>query len=276
MRFLSLRLAQFFLPAPIAVVLGLLAGCATTDYVRSAQHAFDRALRMEPPTAFFGPVLARACGEAVIPEPSALVRPYYLQMVSFVESVTPRGAESLRRAGLLGEAYVLEALAQWRLGRLEAARKASASARESRQEALDERERALFRALDGVLALEAALAARNAKAPWPAIFGLVGGPGGAWRALGDARAEVGRATALGGELLQARLAAFKVLKDAREQASSGSAAWPPADEEAWLRLRAEAQIELQELAAFATKDEAAHARLVRRWQLLCGLDAPVR
>jgi hypothetical protein len=257
-------------------VLCVLAGCTTTDFVRSAQHSFDRALRMEPATAFLGPVLARARGDATIPEPSAQVRPHYLTMISSLESITPRGAERLRREGMLGEAYVLKSLAQWRLGRLEAARVSSRMARDSRQEALDERERALFQALDGVLKLEAALAAEKAGASWATVFDLIGGQNGAWRALGDARTEIGSGTALGAELLQARLAAFKVLKDAREHQAASAPATSAETEEAWLRLRAEAQVELGELAALPAIDAAAHDRLVRQWQVLCGLDAPVR
>lgn len=262
----------------LPVVLGLailLAACSTTDMVRNAQHTFDRALRKEPPSAFFGPVLARARGEAVIPEAPPQIRQHYFSIIAYLEGLTPEREEELRRTGMLGEAFVLKALAQWRLGRLDRAREATLRATASRQEALDVRERTLFHAMQGVLQIDAAWSAAKAGRDYEAIFELIGGPNGAWRALGTARRGAPRGAMLYAELLETRLAAFQILHQARSRRPA-DAAEPEASREAWARLRAEAQIELNEFAALETGDTARHTARVRQLQLACDLDLPVR
>jgi hypothetical protein len=251
-------------------------GCSTTSTVQSAQHAFDRALRVEPPSAFFGPMLARAAGDTAIPALPPAAKQHYLSIILYLEGLSPRGEDELRREGLLGEAHVLRGLAQWRLGRLAAARTSVASARSSQQDALDQRERVLFRALEGALQLDAASTAAAAGESYEKVFALIAGPDGAWRAFGNARSELGTGSSLRHEVLQSRLAAFKVAKDARERLGNPPPAESPEAAEAWSRLRAEAQIELAEFAALPSDDAGAHSQLARKWQLLCGLDSPMR
>lgn len=256
----------------VFAALSGMAGCATSDSVRAAQHSFDRALRIEPATAFFGPALARVAGDTAVTPLSAQTRQHYLAIIASLEGLTARGQEDLRREGLMGEAFVLKALANWRLGRLERARAAATQARASGQDALDERERSLFAAMEGVLQIEAASRALQAGASYEVVADLILGPNGAWRLLGAARAEVPRGSPLHATLIETRLAAYKVLKDARERTPLPDAS-PPG--EAWARLRAEAQVELREFAAHPVGDAADHAAEVRRWQLRCGLEAIV-
>jgi hypothetical protein len=260
----------------LSAIALVLTGCASRDSVRSAQGSFARALRTDQPTAFFGPVLARARGDATVPAPSPQVRQHYLAMLASLEAITPRGEEALRRDGLLGEALVLQALAQWRLGRLDRARTAATKARGSGQEALDQQVRALFRGLEGVLQLETALTMVGSSADYDTVFQYISGPSGAWRLLGDARAEAGRGSDLTSVLMEARLAALKTLKDSRDHALASGAGLSPTAQEAWSRLRAEGQVELTEFAALPVANPVAHAATVRQWQVLCGLDPPVR
>lgn len=269
--------ARPFLPAAAAFAgaLAFLAGCASGDYLRAAQSAFERSLRVESPGAFLAPVLARVRGEPV-PAPSPQARQHYLEALAQLEVLTPRGREELRQQGLLGDALALKAIAQWRLGRLEAAHTSAVEARESRQEPVAARDRALLAAFEGVLPLEAAIDAAAAGKPFDEIRELVRGDNGAWRLLGVARGEVPAGDPLRAGVLEARLAAFKILKDARDRAGQTSTPnQPTAADEAWARARAEAQVELAEFASAPAGEPAAHAARVRQWQILCGLDAPL-
>ncbi len=249
----------------------LFSGCASTDAVRAAQGSMNRAMRVEKPAAFFVPVLARARGEPATSNLSAEARQHYLAIIADLETLMPRDREDLRRAGLLGDALALRAVAQWRLGRLDAADKTEQEVRAAGLEPLNTRQRVLLAALRGVVRLEAAIAAAKAGAPYDKITEIIRGDGGAWKLLGLARGVAAQTDEALAPLIEARLAAFKILKDARDRHFAG-VILPAGGDEAWERVRAEAQVELGDLAALPESDAAAHAARVRLWQGACGLD----
>jgi hypothetical protein len=270
------RLSRVWLFALLlAGVSACLGGCASADAVRAAQGSMTRAMRVENPGAFFGPVLARALGEPATDNLTPQARQHYFAIIADLEGLSPRDREDLRRAGLLGDALTLRALAQWRLGRLAAATDTAQDARATGQEPPSARDRVLLTSLEGVVQLEAAITAAQGGASYEKITELIRGENGAWRLLGLARAEVAHSDESLPELIEARLAAVKVLKDAHDKYFAG-VILPPGGDEAWDRVRAEAQAELADFAAASARDPVAHAARVREWQVACGLDAPAR
>lgn len=257
-----------------ALVLLGAAGCASSSGVRTAERALDRALAIEPTSAFFQPVINRAKGLPPPPEMSARARQHYLDVVADIERRGPEERENLRREGVLGDALILKALAQWRLGRLPDAQATIRDARATGQEALEARNRALAAAFEGVVRLHNALNAVSDGQSFREIFELIAGPNGAWRQLGSARVEARRVGATMPELLETRLATFKVVSDARQGATKLDQDTVPYD--SWSRLRADAQVELNELAALTAIEGFDNQAKAREWQLLCGLDEPAR
>jgi hypothetical protein len=257
----------------LGIVLVALAGCVGTDFVEMAQDSLRRAFRFETPAAFFAPVLERARGERERSHMHVRARQHYLQIIASIERLTPRMREELRGQGVLGEAYVLRALAQWRLGRFDDARVSEAIVRESHQEALRARDRALFEGMSGVLRLEQALEAETAGRPFADVYDSAAGEGGAWRVLATARTKVPSTDPLQTELMQARLGSYAVIVAARKRDPDGAAML--LDPEVLPRLRAEAQVELNDLARSPQASLASFSALIRRWQVVCELDAPV-
>jgi len=255
-------------------LLGLLAaGCVGTDFVEMAQDSLRRAFRFETPASFFEPVLERARGDREVSHMHVRARQHYLQIIASVERITPEMREELRRDGLLGEAYALKALAQWRLGRLADASASIAIVRASNQEPLRARDRALFEGMAGVLKLEEALAANAAGRPFAQVYEAAAGEHGGWRQLATARTKVPADDKLQPELMQARLGCYATIVSARRRDPAGAAALDP---ETLPRLRAEAQVELNQLARTPDAVLVSFAAIIRRWQVVCELDAPVR
>jgi hypothetical protein len=253
---------------------GLLASCVSTDLLRNAEREFARAMRKDQAVAFFEPFLARVRGDGPAPPIPPEARQHYLAVIANLELVGPTGRQELKRDGQLGNAWSLRLLAQWRIGRMDDARSSWRELEATNQDSPDQHVRALVAAFGGVIRIDDALAALQAGKDFEQILELIAGPNGAWRALGAARMESARAGTTPPEVLELRLAAFKVLKDAYERVP---AATPLSDtlELAWKRARAEAEIELAEFASLTPRDAALHAARVRRWQELCGLD-PLR
>lgn len=272
MPFSRIRLCSLATATFVALLVSLIvSGCATGDFLRAAHRSMLRAEMVEPPESFFTPVLARAKGEEQPPPPSWRARQHYLGVIFNLEGLSAEGEKALKRDGMLGDAFVLKTLAQWRLGRLDDARASALRARASGQEALDAEHRALFRAFEGVMRLHAAFDALAEGKPLEEIHWMVASDQGAWRLLAGARTEISRTSPLQRELILARLAAFKILRDARQKHLEAAGR----DTEAWKRLRAEAEVELAELASLPTDVPAGHAAVVEQWQALCGLGAPV-
>lgn len=261
--------------ALVCLVAALLTGCVSSDLLRRAQREFNRAARIEDSGVFYEPILAKVGGNGEVPPIPPEARQHYLGVIANMELVGPTGRQELRRDGQLGNAFALRLLAEWRLGRLEAARQSLHALREAGQEPTDQRLRALVAAFAGVIRIEDALDAAATGEPFARTYEIIAGPDGAWRALGAARMETARAGRTPPQLLETRLAAFKVLRDAYARVPPDT----PLDEamvNAWRRARAEAQIELAEFASLAPGNAAAHARRVRHWQELCGLDPVTR
>jgi hypothetical protein len=250
-------------------------GCATADLVYRTQDSFDRAVAADSAAAFFAPVLAEVRGQPPPPAIPPKARPHYLEVILAIQPLGTASRETLDRAGLLGTAYTLQTLALWRLGRLDEARTVAAMARETGQDSLHLRERTLFDAFEGVDMIQRALAESQSGAPFADILDLIGGDDGAWKALGAARAEAARGPIELPELLEARLAAFKILKDAHDRIAADTKL-PDTQLASWQRLRADAQIELEQLAGLPAREPVARAATVREWQVLCGLDPTVR
>ena len=259
-----------------AVLLGLvavLAGCVGTDFVEMAQDSLRRAFRFETPSAFFQPVLERARGDREVSHMHVRARQHYLQIIASIERLTPEMREELRRDGMLGEAYALKALAQWRLDRFDDARASIAIVRESNQEPLRARDRALFEGMAGVLRLEEALAAEAAKRPFIQIYDAAAGDHGGWRVLATARTKIPAEDRLQSDLMQCRLGCYATIVAAQQRDPRGASALDP---EVLPRLRAEAQVELNQLARTPEAALVSFAAIIRRWQVVCQLDAPVR
>lgn len=259
----------------ILVAMGflILGGCVGTDFVEMAQDSLRRAFRFETPAAFFDPVLERARGDRQVSHMHVRSRQHYLQIIASIERLTPAMREELRGDGLLGEAYALRALAQWRLGRFDDARASIAVARGSNQEPLRARDRALFEGMSGVLQLEEALEAEANRRPFAEVYQAAAGDAGAWRMLATARTKIPSNDKLQNELMQARLACYSVVVAASQRDPAGAATLDP---EVLPRLRAEAQVELNDLARTPEASLVSFAAIIRRWQVVCALDAPVR
>lgn len=262
---------------PGAVLLVLLvacaAGCVGTDFVEMAQDSLRRAFRFETPSAFFQPVLERARSDREVSHMHVRARQHYLQIVASIERLTPEMRDELRQDGMLGEAYALKALAQWRLGRLDDARASIAIVRASNQEPLQARDRALFEGMAGVLKLEEALAAEAAGQPFAKVYEAAAGDHGGWRALATARTKILPDDRLQADLMEARLGCYAVIVAARRRDPAGADALDP---DVLPRLRAEAQVELNQLARTPEANLPAFAAIIRRWQVVCELDAPAR
>ncbi|MBE2214825.1 MAG: hypothetical protein IAE82_13210 [Opitutaceae bacterium] len=260
-----------------AVVAGVLAtclgGCVGTDFVEMAQDSLRRAFRFETPSSFFQPALERARGDREVSHMHVRARQHYLQIIASIERLTPEMREELRRDGLLGEAYSLKALAQWRLDRFDDARASIAVVRESNQEPLRARDRALFEGMAGTLKLEEALAANAASRPFAEVYAAAAGERGGWRLLATARTKVPAEDKLQVDLMQARLGCYACVVSAQKRDPRGAAALDP---EVLPRLRAEAQVELSQLARTPEAAIVPFAATIRRWQVVCELDAPVR
>ncbi len=252
----------------------LLAGCVGTDYVELAQDSMRRAYRFETPSAFFAPAIERARGDKEVSHMHVRARQHYLQIIASIERLNPEMQAELRSDGMLGEAYVLKALAQWRLGRLDDARASIALARASNQEALRARDRAMFEGMAGVLQLEQALDAEAAARPFAEVYNAAAGDHGGWRQLATARTKIPSDDTLQSELMQARLGCYAVIVAARKRDTAGANTL--LDPEVLPRLRAEAQVELADLARTPESALVSFAAIIRRWQVICELDAPVR
>lgn len=253
-----------------ATGLMVITGCASTDYVRVAAESVERASEYETPSDFFAPSMARVLGEPA-PKIRAQAKHHYLQVIYNLGGLSVATEQSLEQQGLLGEAFVLKTLAQWRLGRISDARSSSLRAKASGQEALSAEHRALFVAFDGIVQLEGALDALEEGKSYTEIVPGIAGEGGAWKMFGAARTEAGRGDPIQVDLMKARLAAFVVLKRSRENEPVENLANP---DETWDRLVAEVAIELRDLATHPTPNRAAHRKLVAEWAALCGRPPP--
>lgn len=271
LRTLQRNVPPWWKPAMIGLATACaLGGCATGSSVEVAQSALDRAGRFEAATAFFDPVLARLRGAPAPRGPAAQARQHYVAVVFHLAGLTASDENALKREGRLGDAFALETLAQWRLGRLAEARASALRARASGQEALRAETRCLLRAFEGIAKLEAGLDAVKERKPYAEVFSVLAGESGAWRLLGGARTEVTREHPLQLPLLETRLGTFQALKAARE--NDPRAAAEPERAAAWDRLGAEAAIEFRELAAFPAPDPAQHRETVRFWRERCGFE----
>lgn len=260
----------------VAMVVGLVvatAGCVGTDFVEMAQDSLRRAFRFETPSAFFQPALERARGDREVSHMHVRARQHYLQIIASIERLTPPMRAELRRDGMLGEAYALKALAQWRMGRLDEARASIAIVRDSNQEPLRARDRALFEGMAGVLRLEEALVAEAAGRPFADVFEAAAGDDGGWRVLATARTKIPADDRLQADLMQARLGCYATVVRAQHRDPRGASMLDP---EVLPRLRAEAQVELNQLARTPDAALVSFAAVLRRWQVVCELDAPVR
>jgi hypothetical protein len=259
-----------------AVLVGfsalLIVGCVGTDFLEMAQDSLRRAFRFETPSSFFQPVLERARGDREVSHMHVRARQHYLQIIASIERLTPEMQEELRRDGMLGEAFALKALAQWRLDRFADARASIQIVRESNQEPLRARDRALFEGMAGVLKLEEALAANAAGRPFAEVFEAAAGERGGWRTLATARTKITAEDKLQPDLMQARLGCYATIVGAQRRDPRGAAALDP---EVLPRLRAEAQVELNQLARTPDAALVSFAAIIRRWQVVCELDAPV-
>lgn len=273
----SLQARQCRRVAGIAIwgglVAGLLVGCVGTDFVEMAQDSLRRAFRFETPSAFFQPVLQRARGDRETSHMHVRARQHYLQIIASIERLTPPMREELRQNGMLGEAFALKALAQWRMDRFDDARASIEIVRASNQEPLLARDRALFEGMAGVLKLEAALAANEAGRPFAQVFEAAAGDRGGWRALATARTKIPADDRLQSDLMQARLGCYATIVAAARRDPTGAGALDP---ETLPRLRAEAQVELNQLARTPEASLVSFAAIIRRWQIVCELDAPAR
>jgi hypothetical protein len=261
----------FTVAAAIALIT---AGCTSGGSGGTAQKAHNQALQNEPPEEFFTAILSEAKGVPNPKQMSPVVRKHYLTVIADSENRSQNEQTRLRNQGLLGNDYVLRALAEWRLGRLDDALVSQKKARATGQQAVTARDRALAVAMDGVVQVHKAIDLSKADGSYREVYDLIAGPTGAWAMLGQARVEASRTDGIFDSILETRLASFKVLKDAHDKLPAGSDGGVPYQK--WSRMQAEAQVELAEYSRLTTKDRAAQAAKVRERQLLCNLSPPAR
>jgi len=251
----------------LSLLLGLFAaGCQTVSALRDAQDAFNRAaaaenaLRSDLNRPLDG-------GAADTMNGLGAARSGYARALLALNRVTSESAAKLRSDQLLGDALTLKALCEWRLGQTSNALVSAQSAQSAAADQLFPRDRALLRALPGLIKTDQAYQKIIERKPLAAIEQLLVGGNGAIADVQAARELVDRDHPVQIFLLQAQLAAYRNFTVAEFRLNNNSAV--PVDHPA----RAQANTQLKELDRLC-KATGAGPNLVNYWQKLCALDMP--
>jgi hypothetical protein len=264
------RLLEAF-PRVAVVTLSLVlclfaAGCQTVSSLRDAQDSFSRAAAAENALRSD---LSRPLDGAGADTMTGLgaVRSGYASALFVLNRITSESADKLRNDQLLGDALTLKALCEWRLGQFSNAVATAQSAQNGATDQLFPRDRALLRALPGLIKSDQAYQKIMERKPLTEIEQLLLSGNGAVADVQAAREVVDRDHPVQTFLLQAQLAAYRNFTVALFRLNNNAAV--PADHPA----RAKANAQLKELDRLC-KANGAGPNLVNYWQKLCALDMP--
>ena len=196
-----------------------------------------------------------------------VARSGYASALLILNRITSESADKLRSDQLLGNALTLKALCEWRLSQFSQAVATARSAQSAEAEPLFPRDRALLRALPGLIKTDQAYQKIMERKPLAEIEQLLVSGDGANADIQAARELVDRDHPVQIYLLQAQLAAYRNFTVAEFRLNNNATL--PMDHPA----RAKANIQLKELDRLC-KATGAGPNLVNYWQKLCALDFP--
>jgi hypothetical protein len=210
MRSWTRRLGAWLLLALLVVTTG----CAASK-LREAQDAFNQGAQLENSARYVGGVPAidpRIPGSAPEGFGALTATAYYRRAVEALDAIGPRERRELERDRLWGGALTLQALANWRLGKWDAALQAALEARGHVETGT--RDHLLVIAMPGLIKHDQAYAALAVSSPDTAKVRrlLVGDDHGALSDIRAARVEAAEHP-IDTFLIQAELAVLKNLKD---------------------------------------------------------------
>jgi hypothetical protein len=251
----------------LALVLGLLAaGCQTVSSLREAQDTFNRAAAAENTLrSDLNRPLDSGGGDTLIGLGSA--RSGYASALLILKRITSESPDKLRNDQLLGDALTLKALCEWRLGQFSNAVATAQSAQSAAADQLFPRDRALLRALPGLIKTDQAYLKIMDQRPLMEIEQLLVSGSGALADLQAAREVVDRDHPVQVFLLQSQLAAYRNFTVAEFRLNNNATV--PVDHPA----RMKANTQLKELDRLS-KATGAGPNLVNYWQKICALDLP--
>ncbi|HSB80467.1 MAG TPA: hypothetical protein VLM91_16930 [Candidatus Methylomirabilis sp.] len=255
-----------WLPRCTALILAvvLTAGCATTNYLREAQDAFNQGAAAENAQRLAGGTPQEALASLTA------VRTSYASALLSLDKLSDSDKQSLQKDGLLGSALTLKALCQWRLGLYDKALATAADATSSVPEQIYPRDRALLLALPGLIKTDQAYDKILRKQSFDEVKELLVGSKGAVANIQSARGAVGKEHPVQGYLIQAQLAAYRNYTVALDTFQNHATV--PSDDPA----RGQAETQLQELNELLKRssEDAQRRALVQYWARLCGLESP--
>jgi hypothetical protein len=256
--------------ACVAVLVFLVAGCASVNRLREAQDAFNQAaaaentLRLESARPHEG-----SASDA--PAVWSVSRNGYSSALLSLEKLDKADEKKLRDDGLWGTALTLKALSQWRLGLFSKALATAGDAQKNAGDQVYPRDRALLAALPGLIKTDQAYSKIIGTSPsLTDVRELLVGQNGAVADIQSARGRVDRQHPVQVYLVQAQLAAYRNLMVALDRLDN-HATVPESDP-----ARAQAIEHLKELADLLKAQPAATGGqdLVQYWSLLCALPLP--
>ena len=258
-------------PRVAVVTLGLVlslfaAGCQTVSSLRDAQDTFNRAAAAENALrSDLNRPLDGGGADTMIGLGSA--RCGYASALLLLNRIISESSDKLRNDQLLGDALTLKALCEWRLGQFSNAVATAQSAQSAAADQLFPRDRALLRALPGLIKTDQAYQKIMERKPLPEIEQLLVSGNGAVADVQAAREGVDRDHPVQVFLLQAQLAAYRNFTVAEFRLNNNATV--PLDHPA----RVKASTQLRELDRLC-KASGAGPNLVNYWQKLCALDFP--
>ena len=247
-------------------LLFLAAGCQTVSSLRDAQDTFNRAAAAENAlrTDLNRPLESGGADTMI---GLGAVRSGYASALLLLNRITSESADKLRNDQLLGDALTLKALCEWRLGQFSNAVATAQSAQSAAADQLFPRDRALLRALPGLIKTDQAYQKIMERKPLTEIEQLLVSGNGAVTDLQAAREVVDRDHPVQIFLLQAQLAAYRNFTVAEFRLNDNATV--PVEHPA----RTKANTQLKELDRLC-KASGAGPNLVNYWQKLCALDFP--
>ncbi len=251
----------------LALVLSLfVAGCQTASSLRDAQDIFNRAAAAENALRSDLSRPLEGSGADTMTGLGA-VRGGYAGALLVLNRITSGSADKLRNDQLLGDALTLKALCEWRLGRFSTAVATAQSAQSAAADQLFPRDRALLRAMPGLIKADQAYQKILERKPLAEVEALLVSNNGAVADVLAARELVDRDHPVQIFLLQAQLAAYRNFTVAVFRLNNNAAV--PVEHPA----RTKANTQLKELDRLC-KATGVGPNLVNYWQKLCGLDMP--
>ena len=251
----------------LSLVLSLFAaGCQTASSLRDAPDTFNRAAAAENTLrSDLNEPLHGGGADTMIG--LGAVRSGYASALVVLNRITTESAAKLRNDQLLGDALTLKALCEWRLGQFSNAVATAQSAQSAAADQLFPRDRALLRALPGLIKTDQAYQKIMERKPLAEIEQLLVSGNGAVADLQTAREGVDRDHPVQIFLLQAQLAAYRNFTVVEFRLNNNATV--PVEHPA----RTRANTQLKELDRLC-KAASVGPNLVNYWQKLCAPDFP--